>query len=123
MKSSIELLSVDALAFMGFFLRDCVRQRFGIDEIDVSADPAKITRRTPYGRLQRTIVTAIDVFAEVDVTIRVREFDDTPRRFERPRSPRGHAGQCRGDLRDRSSFRKLALKAHVADLPWAQKTD
>src|ERR1700738_2782125 len=123
MKASIELLRVDALALMALFLRDGVRQRFGIDKIDVSADPAKVARRKPYGCLQRTIVTAIDIVADVDIAIRVSEFDDAPRCFERPRSTCSHARQRGGNLRDCPRLRKLALQADVADLSWAQKTD
>src|SRR5215510_7575678 len=123
MKSSIELLRVDALALMGLFLSDGVRQCFGIDEIDVSTDPAKVACRTSCGCLQRTIVTAIDVVADVDLTIRMSEFDDAPRRFEGPRSTCRHARQRRRNLRDCPRLRKLGLETDVADLSWTQKTD
>src|SRR5580658_2696992 len=98
MKAPIALLSVDALALMGLLLRNGVGQGFRIDEVDIAADPAKIARRASYGCLQRAIVTAIDIVADVDSAIRVSEFDDAPRCFERPRRNCRHARQRRGNL-------------------------
>ena len=54
---------------MGFFLGNCVGKRFGVDEIDVSADAAQIAHGPGDGCLKRAVVPPVDVFFEIDVAI------------------------------------------------------
>lgn len=67
---------------MGFLLGDGIGKRFGIDEIDVSADAAQVASGPGDGSFERAVVPPVDVFLDVDVAIRVSEFDDTPWRLE-----------------------------------------
>jgi hypothetical protein len=53
------------LLLMGFFLGNCVGKRFGVDEIDVSADAAQIAHGPGDGRLKRAVVASVDVFFEI----------------------------------------------------------
>src|SRR5258708_20109701 len=102
---------------MGLFLGDCVGKRFGVDEIDVSADAAQIAHGPGDGRLKRAVVPSVDVFFEIYVAIGMGELDNAPWRLEGAGGPRGHAGERGGDLRNRARFRQLAFQADVADPP------
>src|SRR5665213_2949531 len=113
---SIELLRLDALLFMCFLFGDGLGKSFGVDEIDVSADPAQVAHGAGDGSFERAIVPPVGVSLDVDIAIRMSELDDPPWRLERAGRSGGHAGQCRGDLRDCPRFRQLALEADVADL-------
>src|ERR1019366_8144792 len=121
--SSIELLRLDALLFMGFLLGDGLGKRFGVDEIDVSADATQVANGPGDSSFERAVVPPVDVFLEVDVAIRVSELDDTPWRLEGAGGSGGHAGEGGGDLRDCPRFRQLALEADVADLSRPQEAD
>src|SRR6202023_3313525 len=108
---------------MGFFLGNCVGKRFGVDEIDVSADATQIAHGPGDGRLKRAVVPSVDVFFEIYVAIGMGELDNAPWRLEGAGGPRGHAGERGGDLRNRARFRQLAFQADVAAPPRPQEAD
>jgi hypothetical protein len=54
------------------FVGDCIGQRFGVDQSDVSADPAQVACGPFHRGFQRAVRPPIHVFLEVDVAIGVQ---------------------------------------------------
>ena len=107
---------------MAFLLGDGVGERFGIDKIEIAADPTQVAHGPSYSRLKCAVILSIDVLFKVDVAVGVRELDNSPRCLESAWRACRHASQGGGDLRDRSRLGQFAFEAYVADFTWPQES-
>src|SRR5256885_10959628 len=106
---------------MGFFLSDCVGERFRIDEIDVPSNTTEIPYRARDGRFECPVVTVVEISSRVDGSLGMDELDHSPRRVESAGRSGGHACERSCDLRDDPCLREFAFKADITNFARTQK--
>src|SRR5271154_5982962 len=95
MKASIALLRPVALLLIVVrLLRDHLRENLVVDQIEVSAHPAQVPQSGARRSFESPVVIGNDVGPDPDLTVRMGEFDRSPRRLELSRGSGGHACKC-----------------------------
>src|SRR6267154_5154120 len=124
MKSATAPLMLAALLlFMTSLFANRFGQGFLIDQTRIPSDPAEIADRSFHGRLKNPVIARMHIGSDRNVAIRVGEFDRSPGRVETTGRARGHARQCRRDLRDHSRLGQPVFEAHICDFTGTQEAN